>query len=109
MVMVVIIVSDVLHDWICIQTLAFKLDYPFNSEINVCSLKEKKKTKPAKRPKPKQINSATDPSSFFPLHFHDVSTLFSILWNAPKVIFYTSFKAVLLPSSLMYSNLKSPW
>lgn len=107
MIVLVIIVNYILHDWICIQALAFKLDYQFNSKINVFF--EEKNPQPSKRPKPKQINSATDTSSLFSPHFHFVSTLFSFLWNAPKVIFCISFKVVLLPSSLMYSNMKNPW
>lgn len=43
MIVVVIIVNYILHDWICVQTLAFKLDYQFNSKINVVF--EEKKTR----------------------------------------------------------------
>lgn len=53
MIVIVIIVNYILHEWICIQTLAFKPDCQFNSNINVL-FEEKNKPKQNKptRPKP---------------------------------------------------------
>lgn len=84
----------ILYEEIRTQTLTFKLGYQYNNKISLVLFRKRKPPHSTKIPKPKQINSDPDTSSFFSLHFHSVTTFSLILWNATDLVFNISFKAI---------------